>query len=321
MIKLVHDDVIKWKHFPRYWHFVRWIHRSSVNSPHKGQWRGALMFSLICAWINGWANNREAGDLRRHRSHYDVTVMVFVCRRFLPISTHGIEMIIWLGYIQLGAVNATEHLVFTITVPRYVASGTQGITVIGCQRSPCQRALPFNAVSPVVIVKRQLTVLDEVPWQNPLWRFQMTVAWKVTLQQQYALWIRCPVLLTFIHMTLQWRHNGRDCVSNHQPRDCLLNRLFRLRSKKTSKLRVTGLCAGNSPGPVNSPHKWPVTRKMFPFDDIIMIRLMTLTSMYRHDGVMAWKRFPHNLPVGTGWWFLSSEGGSNQNPFFFFLFA
>ena len=48
---------------------------SSVNSPHKGQWRGALMFSLICAWINGWVNNREAGDLRRHRTHYDVPVM------------------------------------------------------------------------------------------------------------------------------------------------------------------------------------------------------------------------------------------------------
>ena len=42
-----HDDVIKWKHFPRYWPFVRWIHRSPVNSPLKGQWRGALMFSLI----------------------------------------------------------------------------------------------------------------------------------------------------------------------------------------------------------------------------------------------------------------------------------
>ena len=43
--------------------------------PHKGQWHGALMFSLICAWINGWVNNREAGDLIRHHSHYDVTVM------------------------------------------------------------------------------------------------------------------------------------------------------------------------------------------------------------------------------------------------------
>ena len=70
-----HDDVIKWKHFPRYWTFVRGIPRSPVNSPHKGQWRRALMFSLICDWINGWVNTREAGDLRRHRAHYDVTVM------------------------------------------------------------------------------------------------------------------------------------------------------------------------------------------------------------------------------------------------------
>ena len=72
---VVHDDVIKWKHFPRYWPFVRGIHRSPVNSPHKGQWRGALVCSLICAWINGWVNNREAADLRRHRTHYNVTAM------------------------------------------------------------------------------------------------------------------------------------------------------------------------------------------------------------------------------------------------------
>ena len=54
-----HDDVIKWKHFPLYWPFVWGIHRSPVNSPHKGQRHGALVFSLICVWINGWVNNRE----------------------------------------------------------------------------------------------------------------------------------------------------------------------------------------------------------------------------------------------------------------------
>ena len=69
--------------------------------------------------------------------------------------------------------------------------------------------------------------------------------------------------------SLHWRHNDHDDVSNHQPHGCLLNRLFRRRSKKTSKFRVTGLCAGNSPGPVNSL-KGSVTRKMFPFDDVIM---------------------------------------------------
>ena len=71
----IHDDVIKWKHFPRYWPFVRGINRSPVKSPHKGQWRGALMFTLICARKNGWVNNREAGDLRRHHAHYVVIVM------------------------------------------------------------------------------------------------------------------------------------------------------------------------------------------------------------------------------------------------------
>ena len=72
-----HDDVIIWKHFSRYWPFVRGIHRSPVNSPYKGQWRGALIFALICAWVNGWVNKREAGDLIRHRAHYDVIVMSY----------------------------------------------------------------------------------------------------------------------------------------------------------------------------------------------------------------------------------------------------
>ena len=71
----LHDDVIKWKHFPRYWPFVRGIHRWPVNFPYIGQWRGALMFSLICVCNNSWVNNGDAGDLRKHRAHYDVTVM------------------------------------------------------------------------------------------------------------------------------------------------------------------------------------------------------------------------------------------------------
>ena len=75
IILLTRGDVIKWKHFPRYWPFVRGIHRSPVNSPHKGQWRGALMIALICTSKNGWVNNRKAGDLRRHRVHYDAIVM------------------------------------------------------------------------------------------------------------------------------------------------------------------------------------------------------------------------------------------------------
>ena len=73
--KMGHDDIIKWKHFPRYRPFVRGIHWTPVNSPPKGQWRGALMFSLICDWTNDWANNRGTGDLKRHCAHYNITVM------------------------------------------------------------------------------------------------------------------------------------------------------------------------------------------------------------------------------------------------------
>ena len=141
---LFHDDVIKWKQFTRYWPFVRGIHRSPVNSPHKGQWRRASIFSFICAWINCGVNNRKAGDWRRHRT-YDVTVM---------------------------SINHSMH----------------------------------RGLNKVVVFKKKM-----MDW------------------------------------TLRWRHNERECVSNHQPHDCLLNRLFRRRLKKTSKLRVTGLCEGNSP--------------------------------------------------------------------------
>ena len=77
--RMIHDDVIKLKHFPRNWPFVQGM--SPVSGEFPAQMPvicGALIFSLICVWINminGWVNIREAGDLRRHRAHYDVSVM------------------------------------------------------------------------------------------------------------------------------------------------------------------------------------------------------------------------------------------------------
>ena len=82
---ITHDDVIKWKHIPRYWPFVRGIHRSPVHSRTKAS-DAELWYFFICAWINGWVNNGEAGDLRHHRAHYDVTVML--CQNMM-ISLHG----------------------------------------------------------------------------------------------------------------------------------------------------------------------------------------------------------------------------------------
>ena len=67
---------------------MRGIHWSPVNSPQKGQWRGALMLSLICVWTDGWLNNRDAGDMRRYRAHYDVTVM---SSQSLSVRHHDIK--------------------------------------------------------------------------------------------------------------------------------------------------------------------------------------------------------------------------------------
>ena len=79
---------------------LRGIHQSQVNSPHKGQWRGALIFSLSCAWINGWVNNRDAGDLRRYRAHYDVIVMkiVFITSKskLVQVMARSVGKLPWL---------------------------------------------------------------------------------------------------------------------------------------------------------------------------------------------------------------------------------
>ena len=103
------DDVIKWKHFPRYRPFVRGIHRWP-----KGQWRGALMFSLICAWTNSWANNGDAGDLRRYRAHYDVIVMIThdvnVCRMFYCSQIYEIWGIGGTDKIQMFMLNYARDI-------------------------------------------------------------------------------------------------------------------------------------------------------------------------------------------------------------------
>ena len=94
-----HDDVIKWKHFPRYWTFVRGIHRSPVNSPHKGQWCGALMFSYICAWWLskqswGWRFEKPSHPLWCHCNDYfkDAHCFYSLWKLFLqcmPLATHA----------------------------------------------------------------------------------------------------------------------------------------------------------------------------------------------------------------------------------------
>ena len=111
-----HDDVIKWKNFPLYWPFVRGIHRTPVNSPHKGQWRGALMFSFICAWMNGSVNSREAGDLRRHRAYYDVIEVqwsILATRPIINDITYTITMTNAVYRSKYELTNHNTYLVLT----------------------------------------------------------------------------------------------------------------------------------------------------------------------------------------------------------------
>ena len=105
--------------------WLRGIHRLPVNSPHTDQWRGALMFSLICAWTNGWVNNQGAGDMRRHRAHYDVTVMW--CRIVIQwfgqpwdLSAFNASLLsnIWgVLYIMVGMASNLAHCSTLIPIP------------------------------------------------------------------------------------------------------------------------------------------------------------------------------------------------------------
>ena len=123
-VKGNHDHVTKWGHFPRYWPFVRGIHRSTVSSPHKAQWRGALIFSLICALINGWViNNGKAGDLTSHRAHYDVIVMDYSNAMLIQYALHLFHhAALGFRYLQVA-----KHIHMRITLNSYNKSARRFI--------------------------------------------------------------------------------------------------------------------------------------------------------------------------------------------------
>ena len=140
MSECMHDYVIKWNHFPRHWPSVLGINRSPVNSPHTGQWRRTLMFSLIYAWINGWVNNREAGDLRRHRNHYQVIVMIYYATKCVS-GRFWLEIVLICKFVMVYVIE-----LFPITMYQ-----NQWIT------NPPQLLAPFAGISQNFI---------EIYWQN-----------------------------------------------------------------------------------------------------------------------------------------------------------
>ena len=130
---LFHTDVIKWKLFPRYWPFVQGFHQSPVNSPHKGQWHGAVMFSLISAWINGWVNNRKAGDLRRHRAYYDVTVMFIVGQWGTESHIGSLWPTLWLKVCRFVIFSNWTHIHIHIHIYIYK---DKFVVVVNCSQKP-----------------------------------------------------------------------------------------------------------------------------------------------------------------------------------------
>ena len=140
--EIIHDDVIQWKHFPRYWPFVLGIHRSPVKSP---QWRRALMFSLICARTNAWVNNGEAGDLRRHRPHYDVIVME-ITRDWLidvhKLCTNSISchLCIILQQRNLLRTCRYENMFYTYITGSFIIASTYFVHMSWkhCNQKPCK---------------------------------------------------------------------------------------------------------------------------------------------------------------------------------------
>ena len=103
-----HQMVKFWLLALGYWPFVMGIHRWPVGSPHKDQWSGALMFSFICAGTNGWANSRDAGDMIRHGTHYDVTVMIS-CSLILGWRSRKLGIFTWNPIIGM-IVNVPSHM-------------------------------------------------------------------------------------------------------------------------------------------------------------------------------------------------------------------
>ena len=202
---LKHDDAIKWKHFPRYWPFVWGIYWSPVNSPHKGEWRGVLMFSLICAWTNGCAN---AGDLRRHHAHSDVTV----------INQSLISMGRWVNMYVPGCYFSIRVYVLLTDNIKMTPNGKISVLVPTKNRHP-----HYNDVIMGVIAS-QITSL------------------------------------TLVYSAV---YSDAD-------------------QRKDQSSASLAFVRGIHRGPVNSPQKWPVTRKMFPFDDVIM-QIQPIKENYEAD--------------------------------------
>ena len=233
-----HDDVIKWKHLRVTGPLSgeptghRWI-------PHKGQWRGTLTFSLICTWTNGWVNNRDAGDLRRHRAPYDITVTktsssatsadkvgimtnpAFQGRQFLiSQSAKAMRLDVKITAPLWNLAGASAAL-----FPRYLPNfGT-----IGQHLSYISRLQDFVGLG----IDTSYVLMNSGPGAKYI-RSQESC---MQLNKSYC------------HGLVRQRnqHYSDVIMMAMASQITSLTIVFRRRSKKASKLRDTGLCKGNPP--------------------------------------------------------------------------
>ena len=198
--------------------FVRGIHRWPVNSPHKGPvTRKIFPFGDVIMYH------------RRHLPH-QIRVPVLKIRRsrdrliFNMVIPILVRRHIWIE-TALRATSINKNSTVCLAACSDNNNGNSKVTHYWSSGGEIYR---FPLTKSLYCGKRFYAMMSS---GTKMASILQTIIWKVL----------------FSESTVQWRHNGRDGVSNHQPHDCLLNRLFSRRSKKTSKLRVTGHCTGNSP--------------------------------------------------------------------------
>ena len=163
---------------------MKWKRRSPVNSHHKGQWRGSLMFSLIRSWANGWANHRAADDLKLHCTHYDGSVMIFMYSLLCPSLSKYVDYRSILGSrqntVSYNMMTSSNGNIFRVTGPFCGEFNGPG-------EFPTQRPVTWNfdVFFDLLLNKR----LSKQPWG---WWFE-TLSW--------SLWRHCNDNAMFSRVT------------------------------------------------------------------------------------------------------------------------
>ena len=195
--------------FSRYWSFVRGIHRSPGNSPHKGQWPTALRFSLTCARISDSVNNREADYLRRHRAHYDVIVM----KSHADVACPSMYMSNWRFYASAFS-NTTRFNGLATAIPgsKYANNyksknntkqGGHNMEKYSTLLTLCEGNQTVNSDFPELLCflccLRKQTVEDT--WEMP-------VIW----DSKELIWGHCNGKCSAKYLTFQWNNHCMPCL-------------------------------------------------------------------------------------------------------------